>query len=221
MGIALAATRHPLPSRPKVSALANGQCLPRTATCFPTVRRMRMENRDPARLAEAQAIAIRFGMEPSSRHHGGDPHHLEYVTDRGTISTAEAVDFTIAHGRAAAALAIRNLPCDHVEFSARSKLHKDSPWSPVTHAIVGRDPSQELGRQRACLREDGRSSVARCSLEARRPATVRGGCGLEARAARRGDPVLQEAHTPAPVHLCGPGPLFPPTYTPRRGADLP
>lgn len=174
-----------------------------------------MEARDPDQVAEAKAIALKFGMEPTPRHLGGDPRRLEIVEDRGTFSTVETEDLEMARGAAAAARAIRCLPRDHLEFAQRSKLHQDSPWRPTAHAIVNREQEQELGRCRVALEDTTR-------MYERRPATVRSGCGLKARALRRGDPELQEVHTAASAHLCGPGPrLFPSAYTPRRGAALP
>eukprot|EP00443_Scrippsiella_acuminata_P103930 CAMPEP_0115678148 /NCGR_PEP_ID=MMETSP0272-20121206/55598_1 /TAXON_ID=71861 /ORGANISM="Scrippsiella trochoidea, Strain CCMP3099" /LENGTH=270 /DNA_ID=CAMNT_0003117301 /DNA_START=43 /DNA_END=855 /DNA_ORIENTATION=- len=201
--------------RPEMRALANGQCVQRARTCFPSVRRKRMEDRDPDQVSDAKAVFIRFGMEPTPRHLGGDPCRLEMAEDRGTVSTVETVDLEAARGAAAAARAIRCLPRDHVEFERRRQLHADVPMlSHMVPAIVERGPEQELGRHRVPLKQSAH-------MFARQPLVSRAGCGFEALRARRGDPELWEVQTPAPAHLCGSGPLFPAHYSPRRGAALP
>lgn len=197
-------------NQPALSAFAGGPAGPallRKVTCLPSVRRKRMEVRDTTQVEEAMYLPQRLLLEPHPRHLGSTLDKLGVSFDRGRICIVE--DLEVKANRAAAAevaKAIRELPCDHIQWAASNRRAEEE---------------EEVFKELRAIHEARRPLIPEDQRRPLRGLRSRGGCGLEACARARGDPELLEVTTAAPTHACGPGPCFQLDYTPRRGGYLP
>jgi len=119
--------RPPLPekSRPEKAALASGQCVPRPRTCFPELRRRRVEQRDERQVEAARILGQRLCLEPSPRGLGIDVNALDLSFDRGTMGTLEAPYQQNSKTARSGLKAILSLPEDHLEWQQRQSQFQD------------------------------------------------------------------------------------------------
>jgi len=120
--------RPPMPekSRPEIPALASHQCVARPRTCFPEVRRCRMDEREQEQRESAKLMTQRLCLEPSPRILGVDVNALDFSFDRGTMSTVEAPYEQNSTSARTGWKAIHSLPQDHRAWQNRQAKWDDT-----------------------------------------------------------------------------------------------
>eukprot|EP00933_Yihiella_yeosuensis_P064486 TRINITY_DN67866_c0_g1_i1.p1 TRINITY_DN67866_c0_g1~~TRINITY_DN67866_c0_g1_i1.p1 ORF type:complete len:232 (+),score=49.94 TRINITY_DN67866_c0_g1_i1:42-698(+) len=175
-----------------------GPALPREIPVnLPSVRRKRMERRDPKQVEAALFMPDKLLMHPNPRHLGTPLDSMVLTFDRGRVCAIDDPEVEATRSIAAAtSRALRELPRDHLQWAEEQRRANDE---------------EQVFKDLRAIR------MARKPLVPEVQKTPRGGCGFEACARARGDPELKEVTTAALSHPCGPGPCFSLDKTPRRG----